>query len=230
MGIQIHQLPERPSGPAGYCNVAIDDGENTYRADIETMSATYDAQGVAFTNSDTTLTPSATLNVPLLANGDTKKSLFGKLSQVVRNVRWLVNLMGSIDISSIGGGTVTGAIAELATKNMSWIGALLYSGDLTPATIAEGDWWLEHSIFVARVLTSGSGSLGGVAVGIRYTSTNVRWMALTTNSSTNRAYVSYVGWTLDSTGRIITNWTIRGDSSGATNSPVEGFSHIYGVM
>lgn len=52
-------------------------------------------------------------NVAAIQNGETHKSLFGKISTMFKNVRYLYKLLGTTDISSIGDGTVTNAIKKL---------------------------------------------------------------------------------------------------------------------
>lgn len=58
-----------------------------------------------------------------LTSKDSLKGLFGKLALTVKNVIALIKLLGTADISSIGGGTVTGAInalnSDLATHKIS---------------------------------------------------------------------------------------------------------------
>lgn len=49
----------------------------------------------------------------VITSGETHKSLFNKISTAVKNVRWLLSKMGTTDISSIGNGTVTGALSTL---------------------------------------------------------------------------------------------------------------------
>ena len=69
---------------------------------------------ITFASSDTT-TPSAWTEVALLKSGETHKSFAQKVSAMIKNVRYLWKLLGSTDISTIGNGTVTGAISELNT-------------------------------------------------------------------------------------------------------------------
>lgn len=77
---------------------------------------------VAFESNDT---PDADANawksVATLTSGEKHSSLFAKVSQMFKNVRYLYKMLGTTDISSIGGGTVTGAISSqndaLATLN-----------------------------------------------------------------------------------------------------------------
>ena len=67
----------------------------------------------SFTSSDVAdgSAPSWT-NVATLTSGETHTSLFTKVSQMFKNVRYLYKMLGTTDISSIGGGTVTGAISS----------------------------------------------------------------------------------------------------------------------
>ena len=48
-----------------------------------------------------------------LVSGENTSSVFGKLKLAVKNLKTLITLIGTTDISSIGGGTVTGAISAL---------------------------------------------------------------------------------------------------------------------
>ena len=68
---------------------------------------------VAFASSDTPdADASAWTSVAALENGEKHASLFAKVSQMFKNVRYLYKMLGSTNISSIGGGTVTGAISS----------------------------------------------------------------------------------------------------------------------
>lgn len=68
---------------------------------------------VAFASSDTPdVDANAWESVANLTSGEKHTSLFTKVSQMFKNVRYLYKMLGSTDISSIGGGTVTGAISS----------------------------------------------------------------------------------------------------------------------
>jgi hypothetical protein len=94
-------------------------------ADINDNMDTIDAQLAAPTgdsaDSTTTFTTSDTADgsasswttVPALTSGETHKSLFAKMSQMFKNIRFLYKLLGTTDISSIGNGTVTGGLSSL---------------------------------------------------------------------------------------------------------------------
>ena len=68
---------------------------------------------VTFDSGDS-LEPVQATDVPLITSGETHKSLFHKLSTMARNVRYLLKMLGSTDISHLGNGTVTGAISAVA--------------------------------------------------------------------------------------------------------------------
>lgn len=66
---------------------------------------------VTFTSNDSTTGDSTA--PALLTSGETHASIFGKVSTIFKNVRWLLSKMGTTDISAIGNGTVTGALSTL---------------------------------------------------------------------------------------------------------------------
>lgn len=59
------------------------------------------------------LNPSEPAEVPKLENRETLKSFAQKVSLISKNVRYLLKMLGSTDISEIGDGTLTGAAIEL---------------------------------------------------------------------------------------------------------------------
>lgn len=87
---------------------------------------------VAFASSDTPdVDASAWTSVAALESGEKHASLFAKVSQMFKNVRYLYKMLGTIDISAIGGGTVTGAISSqneaLATLSTNLAGMVIQS-------------------------------------------------------------------------------------------------------
>ena len=68
----------------------------------------------AFTSSDVADgSASAWTNVSKLSSGEKHSSIFTKMSQMFKNVRYLYKMLGTTDISKIGNGTCTGAISSL---------------------------------------------------------------------------------------------------------------------
>lgn len=63
--------------------------------------------------------PDSWSDIDIIESRESPKTLFGKLSTAVKNVRWLYKLLGTTDISGLGEGkakgTVTGAISKLNT-------------------------------------------------------------------------------------------------------------------
>lgn len=88
------------------------DGENTK------FNASYDTANLltTFVSGDSSTGDSTAPAV--ITSGETHKSLFNKISTAVKNVRWLLSKMGTTDISTIGNGTVTGALSTL-NSNMT---------------------------------------------------------------------------------------------------------------
>lgn len=83
------------------------DGENTK------FNASYDTANLltTFVSGDSSTGDSTAPAV--ITSGETHKSLFNKISTAVKNVRWLLSKMGTTDISTIGNGTVTGALSTI---------------------------------------------------------------------------------------------------------------------
>lgn len=55
-------------------------------------------------------------DIDILESGETHKSIFKKISTMIKNVRYLYKLLGTDDISKIGNGTVRGALCSLNTE------------------------------------------------------------------------------------------------------------------
>lgn len=82
-------------------------------ASIGALPADGDSQDntVTFTSNDS-LTGDSTAPA-LLTSAETHASIFSKVSTIFKNVRWLLSKMGTTDISTLGDGTVTGALSTL---------------------------------------------------------------------------------------------------------------------
>lgn len=68
-----------------------------------------------FTSADST-SPTGWTDVAQLQSKEKHSSIFNKISTMFKNVRWLYKMLGTTDISTIGGGTVTGALNALNTN------------------------------------------------------------------------------------------------------------------
>lgn len=82
---------------------------------------------------------SAWTSVSKLSSGEKHYSIFAKMSQMFKNVRYLYKMFGTTDISAIGNGTCTGAISTLNSSlaNKSFIKIVKHDwsgliGSLTP--------------------------------------------------------------------------------------------------
>lgn len=96
---------------------------NTYRlvkyVKAEYLTTTGDTKDnvTTFQSSDTTdALATAWTSVTKLNSGESHSSIFAKMSQMFKNIRYLYKMLGTTDISQIGGGNVTGAIASLNTS------------------------------------------------------------------------------------------------------------------
>lgn len=95
---------------------------------------------VTFTSNDS-LTGDSTPPA-LLTSGETHASILSKVSTVFKNVRWLLSKMGTTDISTLGDGTVTGALSTLNSN----IGTKLSNTDIkisskTYTITSFTEWW-----------------------------------------------------------------------------------------
>ena len=86
----------------------------------------------AFTSSDVADGgATAWTGVNPLTSGETNKSIFAKLSQMFKNVRYLYKLLGTTDINAIGNGTVTNALSVLNANIISIIGRNYYTYNMS---------------------------------------------------------------------------------------------------
>lgn len=97
------------------CKGAVEDGDGKNIPETY-LKKTGDSKDntASFTSADS-LTPAAWADVPVLATGEKHSSILNKISTMFRNIRWLYKMLGTTDIASIGGGTLTGAISKLNT-------------------------------------------------------------------------------------------------------------------
>lgn len=102
---------------------------------IGALSTDGDSQSntVTFTSNDS-LTGDSTPPA-LLTSGETHASILSKVSTVFKNVRWLLSKMGTTDISTLGDGTVTGALSTLSSNKVT--NAITASGTV-PASAYSG--------------------------------------------------------------------------------------------
>lgn len=70
-------------------------------------------------------------SVPMIESGEKHKSIFNKFTTMVKNIRYLYNMLGTTDISSIGSGTVTSALGNLNTRVGTLNDALANKANIT---------------------------------------------------------------------------------------------------
>ena len=113
----------RVPAPAAGANKKFLCGDGTWTAPADMVED--------FTSSDVADgSATAWTGVNPLTSGETNKSIFAKLSQMFKNIRYLYKMLGTTDISSIGNGTVTGGLTSL-NDSLVDPGTLLYSGVIT---------------------------------------------------------------------------------------------------
>lgn len=92
----------------------------------EKLDATGNSQDctVNFISGDRS-SPTAWEAVDVVNTGEKHSSLLNKITTMIKNVRWLYKMLGTTDISSIGGGTVTGALSKLNTDLIAVKGKII---------------------------------------------------------------------------------------------------------
>lgn len=157
--MQIHDLNTKTLTDPAY--VAFDDGTDTYKADFKAeidnaaASAVADADltdnTVAFTSGDAE-SPTTWTAVSVLTSGLTIKELFNRISTMIKNVRYIWNLLGSSSFSNVAS-TLTGAIGNTALtttaqtlsgaiaeheRDISGLNSKIKSTDITITTSSSG--------------------------------------------------------------------------------------------
>lgn len=95
---------EHSSGNAYRLTYTVGSGVDTAN-DIVTFTSSDVADGQA----------TAWTSVAKLESGETHASMFAKISQMFKNVRYLYKTLGNTDLSAIGGGTISDIIQKLTT-------------------------------------------------------------------------------------------------------------------
>lgn len=99
---------------------------------------------VSFTSSDVADgSASAWTTVSKLSSGEKHSSIFAKVSQMFKNVRYLYKMLGTTDISKIGNGTCTGAISSL---NSSLGNSFKGKYDVLVSSLSNNATWTQYQI------------------------------------------------------------------------------------
>lgn len=93
------------------------DGSSAMTVNLMNVRSDSYQNTVKFTSNDSTTGDSTAPS--LLKSGETHASIFSKVSTIFKNVRWLLSKMGTTDISSLGDGTVTGALSTLNSNKVT---------------------------------------------------------------------------------------------------------------
>lgn len=126
------------------------------------------------------LDPSEPTEVAQLTNTETTKSFAQKVSTAVKNIRYLLKMLGSTDISTIGDGTTTGAIKSLKEgMTAENIGAF-------PGTIATPDGANWNNYKTPGVYSGYSDSSGSFAIIVLQMKGYVEQIYSPANSETDR--------------------------------------------
>lgn len=117
---------------------------------------------VDFTTQDTSLNPTSSVDVDLLTGSDSWSQRFVKISQMFKNIRYLLGKLGSTDISSIGDGSVTDAVSTL-NNDVSTLNDNLTKSS-SQLTISSGfttttNWCRKYGQIVQFYLEISSGTL-----------------------------------------------------------------------
>lgn len=148
----------------------------------------------------------------VITSGETHKSLFNKISTAVKNVRWLLSKMGTTDISSLGDGTVTGALSTLNSNIMAIKPTRIGNQAVTiePLSSASFDYGISTSYQFCEIMFFGYGSyrqsvkiplVGGT---IKYMTSDTEWggsfnttfntgtLTITNKSNKQKLFITHV--------------------------------------
>lgn len=92
----------------------------------------------------------ALLEIDKLATGEKISALMQKISRAFTNMRYIIKLLGTKDISGIGDGTVTGAINTLNSNldfEVTWNANLLGSSESQIATKSVNTVYIQKSVY-----------------------------------------------------------------------------------
>lgn len=126
-------------------NVAV---EGKLSTDGNASQVTVDFTSGDLADSDVTKDTGYT-SVATVGSGETATSLLTKISNVIKNVRWIYKFLGTSDISTVGNGTVTNAVTTLKSNVVSLndaIGNIIFAGSAKKVRIANNSTSTDISI------------------------------------------------------------------------------------
>lgn len=130
------------------------DGSSAMTVNLMNVRSDSYQNTVKFTSNDSTTGDSTAPS--LLKSGETHASIFSKVSTIFKNVRWLLSKMGTTDISSLGDGTVTGALSTLNSNMLTAQDIAIRSVAISPITQSSGTGYYSTKV----TLNSGEFVLG----------------------------------------------------------------------
>lgn len=179
---------------------------------IGALSTDGDSQSntVTFTSNDS-LTGDSTPPA-LLTSGETHASILSKVSTVFKNVRWLLSKMGTTDISTLGDGTVTGALSTLNSNIMAIKPTRIgnQAVEIQPLDSASFNYGISTSYQFCEIMFFGYGGyrqsvkiplVGGT---IKYMTSNTEWggsfnttfntgtLTITNKSNKQKLFITHV--------------------------------------
>ena len=115
--MQIHELPAQTTAEDADV-VAIDNGTTTQKMTVANLGKkiTEDA-APAFTSGDSSEATSWT-NVAAVTSGLPMKNILSRITTMMKNVRYLYNMLGTTDITGSGKNTVSGAIGGTSISDI----------------------------------------------------------------------------------------------------------------
>ena len=126
--------------------------------------------------------------VTKLTSGSSLSALFNKISQMFRNIRWLYKMLGETDISTIGNGTITGAISSLNTSLPKFV-------DIQVSSTTESVSVPYSNMSALKTLYSVPFPTGLVIKSVSVTCNNA-WVYLAAEINTARRQITVTGRTL----------------------------------
>lgn len=165
-----------------YDSTQITRGSGTVETALSAIEAELDSietadtatNTVTFTSGDETDTSqiSSWAAVTKLDTGETHATLFGKISTMFKNIRYLYKMLGTTSISGIGDSTVTGAISTLNGNLNTFIGKFAFGGRTSPFSAYQGridnftieQWKVDRVIFIQGAFRTTQAISAGAAL------------------------------------------------------------------
>ena len=119
-------------------------------------------------------------------SGETHKSIFAKMSQMFKNIRYLYKMLGTTDISAIGNGTVTGGLSSLNSSFANYIIKKIVTGE----TSSNGNIALDISaVYYTVVAIRVDSTAPGIA--LAWNASNSKWYAKILDTNTGAIKTNY---------------------------------------